>query len=246
MGQLGRTKDGFYPDLTIGEAIDLIRQLAEVGGHISQTGVAKIVGIDPRGAGLSTRVRDLKAYGLVEGNGELQVTPLAEQIVSGNTDKIWEAFTNIPLYAKMHERLKGKEPPDKVVLQTILYDITKADSDSISRRVARLRNNYVDALQYFPGGKQAGAQALDSRLAGRTNGQQVQQLGVTIPKDYAVLVTDSFMVGARKDLDSLEQLEDGIKSWVTMWKKQLGAKSKARSEPEKKPLTLEEHLEDSG
>jgi len=232
--------------LTLTEAIELARKVVDVGGHISRSGLAKIENIDPRGGGLASRVRDLLAYGFIEENGELQVTPLAKEVVASDVNKAWQAFLNIPLYVQMDERLKGKEPLDKVVLQNILYEITKADNESISRRAARLKNNYMEALSYFSGGKQAGAQALDSRLTRRTNGQQVQQLGVTIPKDYAVLVTDSFMVGARKDLDSLEQLEDGIKSWVTMWKKQLGARSKARSESEKKPLTLEEQLEDSG
>jgi len=151
MGQLGRSKEGYYPDLALGDAIDLIRQITEVGGRISQTGLAKIVGIDPRGQGLATRVRDLKAYGLIEGNGELQVTQLGGEIVAGDTSKAWEAFMNIPLYAKLHERLKGKEPPDKVVLQNILYEITKADTGSISRRLNRIKTSYVEAIPYFSG-----------------------------------------------------------------------------------------------
>lgn len=246
MGQLGRGKEGYYPDLALTEAIELVRKVVDVGGHISRSGLAKIESIDPRGGGLASRVRDLLAYGFIEENGELQVTPLAKEVVAGDVNKAWQAFLNIPLYLQMDERLKGKEPLDKVVLQNILYEITKADNESISRRAARLKNNYMEALSYFSGGKQAGGQALDSRLAGRTGDQQVQQLGVaTIPKDYAVLVTDSFIVGARKDLDSLELLEEGIKSWIVMWKKQLGAKSKVRSESEKKTM-LEEHFEHSG
>lgn len=246
MGQLGRGKEGEYPDITLTEAIELVRKIIDVGGHISRSGLAKIENIDPRGAGLQSRVRDLVAYGFIEENGELQVTPLAKEVVAGDTDKAWQAFLNIPLYAQMDERLKGKEPLDKVVLQNILYEITKADNESISRRAARLKNNYMEALSYFSGGKQTGGQALESRPSGRASEQQVQQSGVaTIPKDYAVLVTDSFIVGARKDLDSLELLEDAIKSWIIMWKKQLGAKSKTRSESEKKPKTSEEHLEDT-
>jgi hypothetical protein len=236
VGQLGKTKEGYYPDLTLTEAIDLVRRISDVGGHISRTGLAKIENIDPRGAGLGLRVKDLLAYGFIQENGELQVTPLAQEIIGGNTAKAWEAFIGIPLYAKLHERLRGKEPPDKVVLQNMLYEITKADSDSISRRAMRLKNNYIEALSYFSGGEARGGWPLDSRISGPLSAQQpVQQSSlVTIPRDYATLVTDSFVVGARKDIESLELLEDGIRSWVALWKKQLGAKSKVRAEPEGK------------
>ena len=225
VGKLGRP-EWFYPDLTLAEAIDLVRRIFEVGGHISRSGLAKLEKIDPRGAGLASRVNDLTAYGLVKENDELEVTPLAQEIIQGYAAKAWDAFLSVPLYAKLHERLKGKEPLDKVVLENILYEITKADSDSISRRAMRLKNNYMEALSYFSGGT-----PMDTKGAMPPSPQPTQHLGlVTIPRDYATEVTDSFIIGVKKDIESMELLEDWVKSWVALWKKQIGTKPKSRPE----------------
>jgi hypothetical protein len=75
-------------------------------------------------------------------------------------------------------------------------------------------------------------------LTSTTTGEHV------IPSGYAVLEMDGFVVGVKKDVATLELLEAGVKSWVALWKKQLGAKARPRSEEkkptEKKPMSTEE------
>ncbi len=146
MGKLNRH---VYPDLTLNEALDLIKRINEVGGVISPTGLARMIGIDARGAGLHSRIEDLKQYQLIEANGDIRISPLGKSILEGEIGKAWEAFVNIPLYSEMHARLGEKEPPDKVALKHILYEITKANDEDISRRVNRLKNNYIEGLGYF-------------------------------------------------------------------------------------------------
>jgi|SRR5919108_522864 hypothetical protein len=147
MGELARYR---YPDLALAEAVELVRKIGELGGMVSQGGLAKMVGIDPRGAGLHSRISDLREFGLVdETKGGLKLTELAEEIVAGRVDRAWDAFMNISLYAAMHERLRGREPADKVVLHHILFEITKAPDEAISRRLSRLMSNYAEALPYY-------------------------------------------------------------------------------------------------
>jgi len=150
LGQLGKTKDGFYPDLTLNEAVELVEKIDVVGGSISSTTLAKIVGIDPRGAGLRSRIDDLKAYGLVEENGGIKLSGLGRDVARGNTTKAWEAFLNIPLYSKLHDRLEGREVEADAFHQ-VLYEITRGELDAITRRQVRLKNNYMEALKFGVG-----------------------------------------------------------------------------------------------
>lgn len=236
MGQLGRSKDGYYPDLALNDAIELVQKISDVGGTISQTGLAKMIGIDPRGAGLHSRVYDLKFYGLVEGNGELRVSPLGLEIIHGNLSKAWEAFMNIPLYARMHERLKGKETPDRVVLNNVLYEITKADEPSISRRATRLNNNYLEALQYASG-QTSGSLDKSPMLGGARILSQppIMSLGVSTEMESDFYVRDKLrnVFIAIDDIDTLDlaitHLQNARK---TFQEKKISAK-KAPSQEEK-------------
>ncbi len=150
---MGKLNNFQYPDLTLNEAIALIRKIDEVGGTVSPTGLARLINIDPRGAGLHSRIEDLKTYGFIETNGQLKLSEVAQEILVGNMRKAWEAIWAIPLYAEMHRRLQGREPTDKVVLHNVLFNITKADMNDISRRASRLKNNYMEALAYLTGEK---------------------------------------------------------------------------------------------
>ncbi|SRR6266566_3455026 len=161
MGKIGSLS---YPDLTLNEAIELIRKIDAVGGKVSPTGLARLIGIDPRGAGLHSRIEDLKTYGFIdsESNGELKLTDTAQELLGGKTSKAWDAVWAIPLYAEMHRRLQGREPTDKVVLNNVLYNITKADQNEIARRANRLKNNYMEALPYLTGDKKPEATKMES------------------------------------------------------------------------------------
>ncbi len=150
MGDLG---EWHYPDLMLGDAIDLTRKIGDLGGNISLKGLARIENIDPRGAGLHSRVKDLTDYGLLQESeeGGLKLTSLGEDIAQGNVERAKDAFLNIPLYVKIYERLRGREPTDNVAFQHILFEISRADDSSINRRLVKLKNNYLDALPFLTG-----------------------------------------------------------------------------------------------
>lgn len=119
-----------------------------------------------------------------------------------------------------------------------LASLTKADEKEVSIRAARLRNHYNEALPYlmpdiFPmSGESEVLTRPTVEVAPRT-----QSTGtLTLPTDYAKLVTDNFIVRARKDLESMELLSNQIKSWIEHWKKQLskqGTESETVEESEK-------------
>src|SRR5437870_7153180 len=127
------------------EVNELAHKMDVVRGPQPLTIDAKSEGIDPRGAGLRSRVEDLKAYGLVEENGGLKLSALGREVARGNPTKTWEAFVNIPLYSKIHDRVQGNDLESEAFWQ-VLYEITKAEDDAITRRMVRLKNNYMEAL----------------------------------------------------------------------------------------------------
>src|SRR6266571_2257586 len=229
MGQLGRTRDGAYPDLTLIEAIDLVKKMDVVGGPISLTTLAKIVGIDPRGAGLRSRVQDLKAYGLVEENGGLKLSALGRDVARGNPTKTWEAFVNVPLYSKLNDRIQGKDVDPEVFWQ-VLFEITKADDDAITRRMVRLRNTYTEALPFL---------RTESKTAANFNkGPHQSEPGFVNPTfapDSEFFLVDkkrNFMLGIDDNLENLKIAQMHLKNVA----KTLQAKSKKVAEKKTEPV----------
>lgn len=226
---MGKLKNHVYPDLTLNEAIDLIRKINQVGGVISPTGLARMIGIDPRGGGLHQRIVDLKGYGLIEANGDLKITSLGKDILNGDTAKAWLAFVNVPLYAEMHQRLGPKEPPDNVALKHILYEITRGDDDEISRRVNRLKNNFIEALQYLQGAKAVGPVERPSEPAFQREPHRDSLEG-----SYLYLVDKKRKVNLGID-DSLDNLDMAIRHLQNVRNSLVhGAKQRT----EKKPTAL--------
>jgi hypothetical protein len=166
----------------------------------------------------------MTAYGLLqeEQDGDLKLSDLGEGVANGrDTVYAWEAFLGIPLYQEMHQRLKGKDP-DKSVLNHILYEITKAEPDAISRRAARLKNNYMEALQYNSGGGGSAEKApIQSLGGGRSPSRsRTEASGLTFSvADYSFYLVDKretpFFIGLdnpRKIDFAIQYLEDAKKA----------------------------------
>jgi len=233
VGEVGKYP---YPDLRLSEAVTIVEKVyRDYGGKISASNLAKIFGIEPRGGGFRNRVEDLTAYDLIEGQREYRLTKLALRIIENPSDfeAKAQAFLKVSLFKAMHDEFKGKLPDDMSAFMLRLKDITKAEEKEVSIRAARLRNHYNEALPYLmPGifpvsGESEVATKAVTEVAPRF--QQQPTAALTIPADYAKLVTDNFIVGARKDLESMELLRKQVASWIDHWKIQLG-KQKARPE----------------
>ncbi len=243
MGKIGSFE---YPDLTLNEAIDLIRKVESVGGSVSPTGLAKLIGIDPRGAGLHSRIEDLRTYNFVQmndTNGQLKVSVVGQDILNGNTREAWESFLTIPLYAEMHQRLKGKEPTDKVVLANVLYNITKADTNDIARRANRLKNNYMEALTYLSGEKQekqvvSMERPSNQEFSGMRTGSSQSDSNLMMDSDMTMVEKGGKLyIVIEKDLDQVQQARSFL---GLIEKKLIDAKPRSESKGSKKEKERED------
>jgi len=232
VGEVGKYS---YPDLKLSEVITIIEKIhKDYGGKISAGNLAKIFGIEPRGGGFRNRVEDLTMYGLIDGQREYKLTKLALQIVEdpSDLDARAQAFLNVSLFKEIHKEFNGKLPDDMGAFVLRLKDVTKAEEKEVSIRAARLRNHYNEALSYlmpeiFP---VSGEPEVTERHTVEPRPSLKQSTGtLTIPSNYAKLVTDNFIVGVRNDLESIELLDSQIKSWIEWQRKQLG-KQKTQTE----------------
>ena len=233
MGQVGRFE---YPDLKLGEVIGYAQKISQdYGGKISASNLAKIFGIEPRGQGFQNRVEDLRFYDLIEGQREFKLSILGQRLAANpeDTEARAQAFLKVPLFKAMHDEFRGKPPDDNSAFILRLKDITKAEEKAVSIRAARLRGHYNEALPYlmpdiFP---VKGEVAMSTKTSATTEyAPRPQSAGIlTIPSDYEKLVSDHFIVGTRRDLESIEMLEDQIKSWIIHLKKQFGVPQRKKS-----------------
>lgn len=223
VGEVGRYE---YPDLKLGEAITYAEKIArDFGGKISAGNLAKIFGIEPRGGGFRNRVADLMAYNLIEGQREYKLTKLGTRLSENHNDveARTQAFLNVPLFKEMHNEFKGKVPDNMNAFTLRLVTLTRADEKEVSIHAARLRNHYNEALPYlmpdiFPLSGESEALTRPAIEAA----PHTQSAGtMTIPADYAKLLSDNFIVGVRQDLESMELLSSQIASWIEYWKKKL-------------------------
>ncbi len=236
MGKVGKYE---YPDLELSEAVAKAEQIhVDYSDKTSAGNLAKIFGISARGGAFPVKVNDLKAYGLIEGErGDFRLTPLALRIVQHDLKARGEAFLKIPLFEAIHEEFHGALPDNMEVFKNRLKDLVKPVSDkAVSIRAARLRNRYTEALPYLmpQSSKTSGEKDMATKPSTQSQGLMPELTGEhVIPSDYAILEMEGFVVGARKDVKSLELLEDGVKSWVALWKKQLSPRTKPRSNDKK-------------
>lgn len=234
MGEVGRYE---YPDLKLSEAIAYAEKITkDFGGKISASNLAKLFGIEPRGGGFRNRVGDLMAYGLIEGQREYRLSKLGARITGNPADAQAraQAFLTVPLFKAIHDEFKGKVPNDMNVFILQIKDITKADEKEVSIRAARLRNHYNEALPYlmpdiFPvSGESEVPTGQTAEIQPRIESHATQSTDrFSIPSDYARLVTDDFVVGVRKNLESMELLNNQIQSWIDHWKKQLSKETRS-------------------
>ena len=100
---------------------------------------------------LFAKVAALRDFGLVEGRGELRVTPLAQRVLhpAGATEAFQaraEAFQRVELLRRLYHRFQG-EVPDDAGLLIGLEEVTKAPRDEIVRRASLIQKHLNDAFR---------------------------------------------------------------------------------------------------
>ena len=141
-----------YPDIRFGDAVEIAgRILSKFKGTVSVKGLAWELGMAENSGTLFAKVAALRDFGLVDGRGELRVTPLAQRVLHPSTPSEArqaraEAFRRVELLRRLYERFQG-EVPDDAGLLIGLEEVTKAPRDEIIRRAGLLHKHLADAAR---------------------------------------------------------------------------------------------------
>ena len=141
-----------YPDIRFGDAVELsARILTKFKGTVSVKGLAWELGMAEGSGTLFAKVAALRDFGLIEGRGELRVSPLTQRILHPGTVEEGrqaraEAFQRVEILRLLYHRFEG-ELPDDLSLLVGLEEITKAPRDEIVRRATLIQRHLADAVR---------------------------------------------------------------------------------------------------
>ena len=141
-----------YPDIRFGDAVEIAgRVLTKFKGTVSVKGLAWELGMAEGSGTLFAKVAALRDFGLVEGRGELRITPLAQRVLYPATSEEGqqaraEAFQRVELLRLLYARFEG-EVPDDMSLLVGLEEITRSARDEIVRRAPLIQKHVTDAIR---------------------------------------------------------------------------------------------------
>ena len=141
-----------YPDIRFGDAVEISgRVLSKFKGTVSVKGLAWELGMAEGSGTLFAKVAAMRDFGLIEGRGELRVSPLAQRVLhpanaaEGHAARA-EAFERVDLLRQLYARFEG-EIPDDMSMLVGLEEITRAARDEIVRRAPLLQKHLTDAIR---------------------------------------------------------------------------------------------------
>ena len=150
MGKLGSYT---YPMYTLEKTLERVKRAhTALKEGISVEGLAEALGMTAKGGAFIDLVAAMRMYGLVAGTGTLKTTELGERLVHpifGAEDERRakeEAWLNVDLIRRMHERFKGKIPTRMEEFSAILREITGADRAALEKKGKRALYLYKQAL----------------------------------------------------------------------------------------------------
>jgi hypothetical protein len=100
---------------------------------------------------LFAKVAAMRDFGLIEGRGELRISPLAQRVLHPATPEEGraaraEAFQRVDLLRQLYGRFDG-EVPDDMSMLVGLEEITRASRDEIVRRAPLIQKHLTDAIR---------------------------------------------------------------------------------------------------
>lgn len=141
-----------YPDIRFGDAVEISgRVLTKFKGTVSVKGLAWELGMAEGSGTLFAKVAAMRDFGLIEGRGELRVSPLAQRVLhpanaaEGHAARA-EAFERVDLLRQLYARFEG-EVPDDMSMLVGLEEITRAARDEIVRRAPLIQKHLTDAIR---------------------------------------------------------------------------------------------------
>ncbi|MBI68394.1 MAG: hypothetical protein CL777_06590 [Chloroflexi bacterium] len=141
-----------YPDIRFGDAVEIAgRILSKFKGTVSVKGLAWELGMSEGSGTLFAKVAALRDFGLIEGRGELRISPLAQRVIHpANSDEGHEAraeaFQRVELLRQLYTRFEG-EVPDDMSMLVGLEEISRAPRDEIVRRAPLIQKHLTDAIR---------------------------------------------------------------------------------------------------
>ncbi len=141
-----------YPDIRFGDAVEISgRVLTKFKGTVSVKGLAWELGMAEGSGTLFAKVAAMRDFGLIEGRGELRISPLAQRVLHPATaeeghEARAEAFQRVDLLRQLYARFEG-EVPDDMSLLVALEEVTKAARDEIVRRAPLIQKHVTDAVR---------------------------------------------------------------------------------------------------
>jgi hypothetical protein len=141
-----------YPDIRFGDAVEISgRVLTKFKGTVSVKGLAWELGMAEGSGTLFAKVAAMRDFGLIEGRGELRISPLAQRVLHPATPEEGsaaraEAFQRVDLLRQLYERFEG-EVPDDMSMLVGLEEITRASRDEIVRRAPLIQKHLTDAIR---------------------------------------------------------------------------------------------------
>ena len=111
-----------YPDIRFGDAVEIAgRIMAKFKGTVSVKGLAWELGMAEGSGTLFAKVAALRDFGLVDGRGELRISPLAQRLLHpANAEEARraraEAFQRVELLRRLYARFEGEVPDDAGLL----------------------------------------------------------------------------------------------------------------------------------
>ena len=171
-----------YPDIRFGDAVEIAGRIAsKFKGTVSVKGLAWELGMAEGSGTLFAKVAALRDFGLVEGRGELRVSPLAQRVLHPATPEEGraaraEAFQRVELLRLLHARFNG-EIADDMSLLVGLEEITRAPRDEIVRRGSLIQKHLTDAIRIL------GRKVETGQTAEQSGTKQITPNGQALPEN---------------------------------------------------------------
>ena len=144
-----------FPEIGLGESIDLGQKIArEFAGEVSRQGLARSLGMSERGGAFSARLGALRMWGVAGGRSRLRVTRVGLRAVTPLSAKESEdartaLARNVALFVEMSARL-GDDPYESDRLAVLLEELSGADRNGVSRRLALIDRIFSETRPYLP------------------------------------------------------------------------------------------------
>ena len=179
-----------------------------------------------------TKLASLRAFGLVEGRGEIRVTDLGKKVTFPESEKaeleaLEEIIKRIPLWRELYERF-GTQLPDDFWVD--LAKITGCEAPEAKRLERTIKNAYLKDISRLAELKSHLEKIRHEEPSKKSEEIPTLPVSEEFPEElFERFITTDFAVFIRRDLSALEFFETAIKGWIEHLKKKLSKKRQTQT-----------------